>query len=83
MGFRDQIQRAVVSIGNNIAEGYERKSNAEFKQYLYIAKGSCGEVRSMAHLASRVGHMSPTASDQLVASWEEIARMLSALIKKL
>ena len=36
-GFKDQIQRAAVSIMNNIAEGYERKTNNEFKQFLYIA----------------------------------------------
>jgi four helix bundle protein len=46
-GFKDQIQRAVLSIMNNIAEGYERKTNSEFKQFLYISKGSCGEVGSM------------------------------------
>ncbi|MFO7658915.1 MAG: four helix bundle protein [Bacteroidales bacterium] len=44
-GFRDQVQRASVSLMNNIAEGFERKSNNEFRQLLYIAKGSCGEVR--------------------------------------
>lgn len=50
-GFRDQIQSASVSIMNNIAEGFERKSNNEFKYFLYVAKGSCGEVRSMLALA--------------------------------
>jgi four helix bundle protein len=45
---RDQIRRAAVSVMANIAEGYERGSNTELVQFLYIAKGSCGELR--AHL---------------------------------
>ncbi len=56
--FRDQICRATVSISNNIAEGYERKTNKEFKQFLFIAKGSCGEVRSMTHLAFSLNYIS-------------------------
>lgn len=56
-GFKDQMQRAAVSISNNIAEGYERKSNKEFKQFLYVAKGSCGEVRSMAYVGLELGYI--------------------------
>lgn len=50
--FQDQIMRAVISISNNIAEWYERKSIAEKKQFLYYAKWSCAEVKNMIYLAS-------------------------------
>ena len=63
--FRDQIQRAVVSVMNNIAEGTERASDKELRQFLYIAKGSCGEVRSMTYLALDQDYVSATdAVDQ-------------------
>jgi len=58
--FRDQIQRASVSIMNNIAEGFERKTNNEFKHFMYIAKGSCGELVSMLYLAKETGKISET-----------------------
>ena len=49
-GFKDQIQRAAVSIMNNIAEGYESGSDAKYVNFLNISKGSCSEVRSMLYL---------------------------------
>ena len=82
-GFRDQIQRASVSIMNNIAEGFERKSNKEFKQFLYIAKGSCGEVRSMLYLAVELKYITNTKYKELLNLSFEISKMLSGFIKTL
>ena len=51
---RDQLRRAVLSISNNIAEGFERGSTAELLMFLYIARGSAGEVRSMLRFVERL-----------------------------
>ncbi len=82
-GFKDQIQRASISIGNNIAEGFERRSNKEFKQFLYIAKGSCGEVRSMLYIAIELKYISKREFDQISNLSLEISKLISGLIKKL
>jgi four helix bundle protein len=79
--FRDQIQRAAISIMNNIAEGFERKTNNDFKHFLYIAKGSCGEVRSMLHLAKETNKISEQNFVELYNLSLEISKMLSGFIK--
>ena len=81
--FRDQIQRASVSIMNNIAEGYERKSNKEFERFLYISKGSVGEVRSMLYLALELEYISISENEKLYNTAIEISKMLSGLIKSI
>ena len=81
--FRDQIIRASTSIMNNIAEGFERKSNKDFSKFLFIAKGSCGEVRSMVHLGHSLKYLSESDSTGLNNKTIEISKMLSGLIKAL
>jgi len=81
--FKDQIQRATVSIMNNIAEGFERAGNRELRNFLFIAKGSCGEVRSMLHLALDLKYISRDAYEKLELQTLEISRMLSGFIKTL
>lgn len=82
-GFKNQLQRAAVSVMNNIAEGFERRSNKEFRQYLFIAKGSCGEVRSMLHLACELKYVSEKEFQELHDDAIEISKMLSGFIKTL
>ena len=75
--FRDQIQSAAVSVMNNIAEGFERrKGSKEFVMFLYIAKGSAGEVRSMLSLSVELGYMSKESH----AEMKERCMRLSAAI---
>lgn len=81
--FRDQIQRASVSVMNNIAEGFERKSNNEFKHFLFIAKGSAGEVRSMILLADELNKINKEISQKFLSLSLEISKLLSGFIKTL
>ena len=64
-GLRDQIRRASVSIPTNIAEGFERASRKEYLQFLNIAKGSAGEVRSLLYVAFEVGYMQAENYEEL------------------
>ena len=82
-GFRDQIRRASVSIMNNIAEGFERKTDKEFLHSLYVAKGSAAEVRSMLQLAGELNYLEPHEFSELEEKSLEISRILSGLIKSL
>lgn len=82
-GFKDQIQRASVSIMNNIAEGYERSADKQFSHFLYIAKGSTAEVRSMLYLALNLRFIDKESFNLLSNETIEISRLLSGLIKKL
>ena len=82
-GLRDQIRRASVSIMSNIAEGFERGSNKEFIQFLYIAKGSAGEVRAQLYVALDQKFIDQQTFGRLKAISTEISGMLSGFINHL
>src|SRR5215470_17271077 len=76
--FRDQLERAVLSVSNNIAEGFERGTTNELLQFIYIARGSAGEVRSMLSLLRRrpwAKHLEPEISN-LTSIAEACSRQL-------
>ena len=82
-GFKDQIQRAAISIMNNIAEGYERGSDAELIRFLFIAKASSGEVRSMIYLANDLNYMAKELADELMRDSIKLSRGIANFIKYL
>lgn len=81
--FKDQIQRAAVSISNNIAEGYAKRSDKAFKNYLFIAKGSAAEVESMLVVAHKLGYIDSDKQTQLTDNVHEIYKLINGFMKKL
>lgn len=82
-GLKKQIRDAAVSIMSNIAEGFERNGRAEFIQFLAIAKGSLGEVRSQMYVALDQGYISKEEFAGLVTLANETGRKIGALISYL
>jgi len=81
--FRDQILRATLSITNNIAEGYERQTNNELIRFLYIAKWSCWEVKSMIYLANDIWYIENNVKEKYIERLWKISVMLLKLIKSI
>lgn len=82
-GLRDQVRRAAVSVMNNIAEGFERQTNKDLKHFLFMAKGSCAEVRSLIILANDLKYIPDRKSVKLIDLSIEISKLLSGFIKTL
>ena len=81
--FVQQIHASAGSVMDNIAEGYEREGNKEFVNFLYIAKGSCGEVRSQIIRASDVGFIDNDTSTRLYNDCIGLSKAISAFVKSL
>jgi four helix bundle protein len=79
----DQIRSASCSIMSNIAEGFERDGNAEFRQFLYIAKASAGEVRSQLYVGIDAGYFTDADFHRLMGLTQEIMRLTGGFIRHL
>ena len=82
-GLKDQFRRASVSVMANIAEGFERRGDKEFVRFLNISKGSLAEVKSHAYVALDVEYIDEKIFNDFVLKIDEIAMLLSGLIKYL
>jgi four helix bundle protein len=82
-GLVSQMRRAVVSIPSNVAEGFNRKHNPEYRQLLYVALGSCAELETQVEVAHDLGYLSIGDRDKLLEKLDHESRMLRNLIKRL
>ena len=81
--FVQQIRAAAGSIMDNIAEGFERGGNKEFLNFLYIAKGSCGEVRSQLIRANDVGYLTEEEYNEQYTKYRKLSAGIINFIKEI
>lgn len=82
-GLTQQLRRSIVSVPSNIAEGQARQSSKEFRQFLYIAKGSLAESHTQLLIAERLHYVSPDKLEAIGLKITELQKMLHSLIQKL
>lgn len=82
-GLRDQIQRASVSVMANIAEGFGRRSDKEFANFLNMAHGSASETQSHLYVALDLGYLDQTSFDEVYSLLDEVSRMTLVLAQHL
>ena len=82
-GLISQMRRAAVSIPSNVAEGFRRFHNKEYRQFLYVSLGSCAELETQITIARELNYLTPDCEIQLLEKLDHICRMTSNLIKML
>lgn len=80
-GISSQMRKAAVSIPSNIAEGFARSHNKEYRQFLYISLGSCAELETQVEIARRLKYLSENSCKHLIETLQQLGRMLTSLIK--
>ncbi|WP_322845923.1 four helix bundle protein [Pseudomonas sp. B33.4] len=82
-GFKDQITRSAMSVPSNIAEGMERRSCKEKVHFLWIAKASCGELRTQILIGRDIAYIAEPLAENWIMETRELSRMLGGLINKI
>jgi len=82
-GLVSQMRRSAVSIPSNIAEGFNRYHNKEYRQFLYIALGSCAELETQIEVSLLLGYITQDVKDKTIEKLDHQSRMLRNLIKRL
>ena len=82
-GLVSQVRRSAVSIPSNIAEGFRRFHNKEYKQFLYVSLGSCAELETQITIAKELKYIQESTEEKLLEILDHIGRMTSNLLKKL
>jgi len=82
-GLVSQMQRSAVSLPSNVAEGFRRYHNKEYRQFLYIVLGSCAELETQITIAKELGYITENLETEIFEKTDHLCRMTSNLIKKL
>lgn len=82
-GLVSQMRRSAISISSNVAEGFNRFHNKEYRQFLYVALGSCAELETQTEVSFDLTYLNKESRDQIIEILDHESRMLRNLIKKL
>lgn len=82
-GLSSQMRRSAISVPSNVAEGFRRYHNKEYRQFLYIVLGSCAERETQATISKEINYISSEKEKELLEMLDHVSRMITNLIKKL